>query len=126
MNMQFRKALKTPHDRLKRSNEQGNPAIFMLSDNGMILESNSRGQMLLGYTTNKMHISKLIPFLSNIELVEKEHERVNPYLRFLSRIGHHFEVTSITGRNFSGELCFSDINHRDQHLIILMIYPIYH
>ncbi|MCB1984670.1 MAG: hypothetical protein H6936_04695 [Burkholderiales bacterium] len=128
--MQLREVSIAPYDdRLKRRNEQESLAIFMLSDDGMILESNIEGQKLLGYATyatDKMHISKLIPLLSKIELLEKENERVNPYLRFLSRIGHHFEVTSTTGRKFSGELCFSDINHLDQHLIILMIYPVYH
>ena len=123
MNMQFRKASITPLDRLKHSRKQNNPVIFMLSDDGMILESNTEGHKLLGYATDKIHISKIIPFLSKIDLLEKGNERVSPYLRFLSRIGHHFNVTSITGKSFSGEVCFSDIHHQDQHLILIMVYP---
>jgi len=69
------------------------------------------------------HIAKLLPLLTEIDLLEKGTECVNSYLRFLSHSGHHFKVTGPDGMNFIGELYFSDIYHHDQHLIMITIYP---
>lgn len=124
---QSRKTSITQHDHLKFSNNTpGKPAIFILSDGGMILESNTEGKKLLDYSadeSDERHISRLLPVLTKVDLLEKGNERVNPYLRFLSRIGHLFEVTGANGRKFAGELCFNDIHYHNQHLIMIMIHP---
>ncbi|SES65204.1 hypothetical protein SAMN05216326_101139 [Nitrosomonas marina] len=102
------------------------PVTLILTENGTIVESNEKSEKLLGLTLGKTgsnHISSLIPLLTEIDLLEKGNERVNPYLRFLSRIGHHFKVTGAEGRELSCQLYFSDIEYNNQHLIMIMIHP---
>lgn len=98
-------------------------AIFMLADDGRILESNAEGKKLLEFNeSGEKHIGKLLPFLTEVDLVEKGTECVNSYLRFLSHSGHHFKVTGPGDMNFAGKINFSDIFHHDQHLIMITIY----
>ncbi|SER20475.1 hypothetical protein SAMN05421690_101255 [Nitrosomonas sp. Nm51] len=107
--------------------DESKPAIFMLSEDGVILETNDEGARLLDYSpgqVDKPHISRVIPQLAEIDLLE-DGERVNTYLRFLSRIGRHFNVTGMNGAHFSGELYFNDTNTFDQHRIIVTIYPVH-
>ncbi len=111
---------------LTTSSFTGGVVILILSESGTIQQINDEDRKLLGCPNDKpdeIHISQLLPLLNKIDLLEKGNERVNTYLRFLSRIGHHFKVTSLSGRKFRGELFFSDINHHDQHLIMVMLYP---
>ena len=129
MNLQTSETTTIVHDHSQHYGTANNPAILMLSDDGMIVESNKTGKKLLNFpcdASDKRHISKLLPLLKKIDLLEKGNERVNPYLRFLSRIGHHFKVNGSSGRQFSSELFFSDINHHGQHLIMIMIYPVHY
>ena len=112
---------------LTSSSFEGGAAIFIVSESGTILQINDQGRKLLNCSneeSDEIHISQLLPLLNKIDLLEKGNERVNTYLRFLSRIGHHFKVTSLNDKQFSGELFFSDINHHDQHLIMIMLYPV--
>ena len=108
------------------SNQHGDEAaIFMLSEDGMILDANKDAVRLLGHSTtqsNGQHISRIIPQLANVDLLE-DGERVNSYLRYLSRIGHYFKVIGMNGMHFSGESYFNDIKVFNQHQIIVMIYP---
>ncbi|SEN50079.1 hypothetical protein [Nitrosomonas marina] len=102
------------------------PVTLILTENGTVIESNEKSEKLLGLTigkTGRKHISSLIPLLTEIDLLEKGNERVNPYLRFLSRIGHRFKVTGAQGRELSCLLYFSDIEYDNQHLIMVMIHP---
>ncbi|SEM80963.1 PAS domain-containing protein [Nitrosomonas marina] len=102
-------------------------AIFILSNDGMILEANQKGSQLLGYSpdqshSGKHHISSVIPKLAAVELIEKTEGRVNPYLRFLSRIGHKFEVNTGKGMQAVCELYFNDIKNIGQHQVLVMLY----
>lgn len=102
-------------------------AIFILSNNGMILEANQEGSQLLGHSpdqshSGKHHISSVIPKLATVELIEKTEGRVNPYLRFLSRIGHKFEVNTGSEMQTGCELYFNDIKNVGQHQILVMLY----
>ncbi|SFL31874.1 hypothetical protein SAMN05216302_10607 [Nitrosomonas aestuarii] len=103
------------------------PAILMLSGDGIILNTNKEGAALLGYSehSSKLHVSKVIPQLTKIDLLE-DGNRVNSYLRFLSRIGRRFEVIGLNGTRFMGELYFNDIKVSYKHQIIVMIFPVYH
>jgi hypothetical protein len=110
----------------KTENIENEQAVLLLSDDGLIRDCNEAGAKLLGYSPKnfpKLHISKLLPKLAKIELLKGE--RTNPYLRFLSRIGHHFEVVSMNGVHFAGKLFFSDVKSRGLHRLIVMISPIY-
>lgn len=125
MNVQSKARSSILHDRLILHSNYESAAIFMLSNDGMILESNTEGKKLLDYSTDESderHISRLIPLLKKIDLLEKGDNRVNPYLRFLSRVGYLFKITEAKGRIFDGELYFSDIHYHDQHLIMIIIY----
>ncbi|HBV21525.1 MAG TPA: hypothetical protein PKM20_03890 [Nitrosomonas sp.] len=107
--------------------DESKPVILMLSEDGVILDTNDEGTRLLDFSpgqANRLHISRVVPQLAEIDLLE-DGERVNTYLRFLSRIGRHFEVIGMNGAHFSGELYFNDINTFDKHQIIVMIYPIH-
>ena len=105
------------------------PLTLVVSEDGIIIESDEcAGKFPDCFNSNKdnNHISRLVPFLTKVDLLEKENERVNPYLRFLSRIGHHFEVTGSNDTTFFAELYFSDIIYHKRHLIMIMLYPIRH
>lgn len=112
---------------IARSNFVDNPAILTVSCGGMVLECNEISEKILDIPEqypDGIHISMLFPQLQNIDLLEADGERVNPYLRFLSRIGRNFKVVSMTGRRFLGELFFSDITFQNRHQIIVMVYPV--
>ncbi|HBV20774.1 MAG TPA: hypothetical protein PKM20_09250 [Nitrosomonas sp.] len=103
-------------------------AILLLAENGTILDTNEEGARLLGHHPKhsiKRHISSMVPKLEEVDLLEDGNERVNPYLRFLSRIGHNFKVFAANGEQFTGELYFNDLKKIDQHLILVLIRPVY-
>ncbi|MDR4515162.1 hypothetical protein [Nitrosomonas sp.] len=115
-----------PGNHLQQQNYIIPPITLILTEDGTIVESNKKGKKLLDYSSGKSgkkHISKLVPLLAEVHLLDKGNERVNPYLRFLSRIGYHFKLTGLRGRKFAGELFFSDITFHNQHLIMIMIFP---
>lgn len=130
MNTQSSKITQPELNKLQQSlapnNFASSPAILAVSNDGMILECNKIGEKILDFPKKplkEVHISMLLPQLKKIDLLEKNGERVNPYLRFLSRIGRNFKVISMNGKQFSSELYFSDINFQNRHQIIIMIYP---
>lgn len=110
----------------KKDQNESEFAVLILSEDGMIRDCNKAGADLLGgWPKNlpKLHISRFLPKLAEIELIKGE--RANPYLRFLSRIGHHFEVVSMSGVHFAGKLFFSDVEDCGSHRMIVMIHPVY-
>lgn len=99
-------------------------AVLILSDEGVISDCNRAGANLLGGLPKnlpRIHITSVLPKLAKIELIKGA--RANPYLRFLSRIGHHFEVVSLNGVHFEGKLFFSDVEDGGVHRLIVMIQP---
>lgn len=109
-----------------RSDFSHSPAILTVANDGTVMECNDIGEEILELPKAHCHrtpIAMLLPQLGKIDLLEESGERVNPYLRFLSRIGRNFEIITMNGRQFSGELYFNDINFHNQHRIIIMIYP---
>ncbi len=99
---------------------------LLLSGDGMIRDVNEEAGSILGYTAAcaGRHVSGLLPNLTGVDLLEESGVCVNPYLRFLSRIGYNFKIIAMDGRRFSGEVYFSDLGNIDQHQILVMIYPI--
>lgn len=127
MNVQLKEALSETHDQFHNHGRRDKAATFLVSENGMILDANVKGARLLGCSPKhsaKHHISRLLPNLAEIDLLEEGGERVNPYLRYLSRIGYNFKIIASDGKHFTGELFFSDLKNIDQHQILIMIYPI--
>lgn len=105
----------------------GKAATLLLSTDGVIVGVNEEGTRLLDYSVqldDRLHVSQMLPDLAKTDLLEKSDERASSYLRFLSRIGHHFKVTAMNGEEFLAELYFSDLNHASGHQILILIYPV--
>jgi nitrogen-specific signal transduction histidine kinase len=115
------------HEQTQFSVLAGKSATLLLSNEGMIVGVNEEGARLLDYSlqsTDRLHVSQVLPGLAKTDLLEKGEERVSPYFRFLSRIGYHFKIIAMNGREFSAELYFSDLSHGKQHQILILIYPV--
>ena len=100
-------------------------ATLTLYDNGMIRTCNQAGGELLGCSTSEVtgqHITRLLPQLVETKLVQDK--KANAYLRFLSRIGHHFEVVNMRGTSFASELFFNDMKYLGQHYLRVIICPV--
>jgi PAS domain-containing protein len=116
---------KAGNNEIQTGYENSKFAVLILTDDGMIQSCNDKGMKLLDYrpgSLTKQHISQVLPQLSDINL--RKGERVNPYLRFLSRIGHPFAVIGKNDQQFSGELFFNDLENQGQHQIVVLINPI--
>jgi len=102
-------------------------AMLILTENGVIVDANHEAEELLTISSgqiHKLHVSRIISALGKIDLLDSDKKRVNAYLRFLSRIGHKFKLSSLSGTEFSGELFFSDIESIHQHTIAVKIQPV--
>ncbi len=112
----------------RQSQDQKNQdgfVVFVLSNDGTIIDTNPEGMELLGFSPDQLdstqhHISNVLPKLGEVDLLAKKEKRINPYLRFLSRIGHKFEVNASNGKQYGGELYFNDINNTGEHQILVM------
>jgi len=99
-------------------------ATLILFADGVIRNYNEEAVRLLDYLPNELtgqHISKVLPQLAEIQLVQMQ--RVNPYLRYLSRKGHQFKIVNKEGTHFSGELMFRDMEKLGLYHLRVIIYP---
>lgn len=99
-------------------------AVLTLDENGMIKECNKAGADLLGCAASKLtwlNVSKFLPRLGEVALLEGE--RVNPYLRFLSRAGHQFEFIAMGGAHFTSQLFFNEAENQNPHYLRVIIQP---
>jgi PAS domain-containing protein len=99
--------------------------ILTLNDSGIICDCNGAGCKLLGCTRNALswrHVSGLLPQLHKTALLKNAH--INPTLRFLSRVGHPFEVVTLNGLHFYAELFFSEIENLGKHTLQVIISPL--
>ncbi len=112
-------------DGLKRTSVGDDLAVLTLYDNGMIRDCNMASAILLGCESRNLiwqHISTFLPQLGGVELVDGE--RVNPTLRFLSRVGHHFEVVASDGAHFLSAVFFNDVQDFGRHCLRVIFKPI--
>lgn len=99
-------------------------AAITLDSHGTILDCNPSASVLLNCSETKptwQHISKFFPQLGEIALLIEE--RINPKLRFLSRVGYHFDAVAMNGLRFASKLYFVDIDHFGEHNLRLIIVP---
>lgn len=99
-------------------------AAVTLDSDGTILDCNQSASVLLNCSVIKptwLHISEFFPQLAEITLLIGE--SINPKLRFLSRVGYHFEVIAMNGLRFASKLYFVDIDHLGDHYLRLIIVP---
>ena len=100
-------------------------AVLTLLENGMILNCNQAGATLLGYEPSKLTwqpISRLLPQLANLSLVVDK--KINPYLKFLTVVGHRYEVKAMNGTHFACELFFSEVEEFGRHCLRIVMQPI--
>ena len=100
-------------------------AVLTLLENGMILNCNLAGASLLGCDSSKLTwqpISRLLPQLAGLALVLDE--KINPYLKFLSVVGHRYEVRAMNGTHFACELFFSEVEEFGRHCLRIVMQPI--
>jgi PAS domain-containing protein len=112
------------HDSANLKRNRGD-AMLTLLENGMILNCNKAGGDLLGCEPEKLAwqpISRLLPQLSDLSLVLDE--KINPYLKFLSVVGHRYEVRAMNGAHFACELFFSEVEEFGRHCLRVVMQPI--
>jgi hypothetical protein len=100
-------------------------AVLTLYENGMIHDCNKAGGKILGCPPAELtwqHISRLLPQLQEVVLFQGR--RLNPYLHFLSRVGHHFEVISLNGAHSVCRIFFSEMESLGRHFLRVIICPI--
>ncbi|OIQ80403.1 hypothetical protein GALL_378370 [mine drainage metagenome] len=98
--------------------------VLMLNENGMILNCNSVAVRRFGCTTSQLlwqPISKFLPKLSGTVLMQNG--KFNPRLRFLSRIGHLFDVMSTGGEIFQSRVFFNEVENYGRQNLCLVICP---
>lgn len=99
--------------------------VLTLHFNGMITECNKAGGRLLGCLPSELvwqHISRLLPQLKNIALMEGAN--LNPYLHFLSRVGYKFDVISHTGVRFMARVFFCEIGTMGHRFLRVIVCPL--
>ena len=102
-----------------------NLATLTLLENGMILSSNDAGGMLLGCDPNVLkwqHISRLVPMLKEISLMLDG--KINPYLKFLSTVGHRFEAVGMNKVGFRCELFFPNAEDSSKSCLQITMQPV--
>jgi hypothetical protein len=112
-------------DGLKRAIVEDDFAVLTLFDDGVIRDCNMACTKLLCCDSNNLiwqHISMFLPQLGDVELVDGE--RINPTLRFLSRIGHHFEVIASDGNRFLSAVFFNDVQDFGRHCLRIILKPV--
>lgn len=100
-------------------------AVLMLNYNGMIRDCNNACRTLLGCVSSRLiwrHVSMLLPQLTEVALTVGGH--INPRLRFLSRIGHLFEVVSPGGERFFSRLFFNEVGGPGRQNLRVIISPV--
>lgn len=101
-----------------------NMAVLMINDNGIIHECNKAFEKLFGYLSSDIlwkPVSILLPQLAGIALMDSG--QVNPRLRFLTHIGHQFEVIGLGGMHLASQLFINEIDNFGQHYLRIIICP---
>jgi PAS domain-containing protein len=100
-------------------------AVLTVLENGLILKCNKAGAVLLGCEASQLiwqPISRLLPQLADMALVQNK--EINPYLHFLSLVGHQFEVVAANGVHFASELFFSEVEELSRRCLRIVMQPI--
>jgi len=115
----------SPYSKFSDIDSSTSLAEVTLNDDGFIESCSKAATELLGCTANTLvlnHISIILPQLCGVPLVEGG--RVNPYLRFLSRVGHSFEVVGLKDIHFFSAVFFNDIEGFGRHCMRIIFRPV--
>jgi hypothetical protein len=97
-------------------------AMLMFDDKGIVLGCSQAAEKLFDCSAKELagqHVTRLLPKLIGINLVRGK--RANPYLSYLSRIGHRFEVMSMNRTRFTSELFFNDMEYLGRRFLRVII-----
>lgn len=100
------------------------PAII-LNDDGIITDCNSACSSLLCGSRSEIvwqHISKFLPQMHDAMLFNNCH--LSPQLRYLSRIGHHFQAIRNDGSVFFSKIFIVELGNTYESFIRVIIRPI--
>ena len=116
----------TEHDRVDQpeSIASNEPAVFTLDSNGLIRNCNKAAGQLMGCASSKLvwqPVSNILPQLTGTTLMQDGH--INPRLRFLSRIGHRFQLMISGGKQDLGRIYLNDLENAGRHTVRLIVYP---
>ena len=101
-----------------------NKIELTLDEQGMICGCNIPTGDLFGYRCGESawgHISVLMPELASIKLMRDG--QINPRLRFLSHIGHRFQLLSLGGKLFDVKFFIREIESQGRRYLSAMIFP---
>lgn len=96
-------------------------ATLGLDEHGVIHHCNRAGEALFKYRRGELlsqHVSVLLPQLADMDLLHGG--QPSPRLRFLCRIGHHFQVQDKDGERFASDIF---LNVLDSHRLSLIVRP---
>ena len=102
--------------------QEAQRAILWLDANGNINDCNLTAVKMLGCrpaAKTPLHVTSLLPQLKEMKLTDGCH--LNSHLRYVAHLGHRFDVFSLRGTRFEGELFFSDIEQPAPHAFRLII-----
>jgi len=102
-----------------------NLPVLTIYDNGMIRSGSNAAIELLGCSLDKLkwrHISTFLPQLTDMAITQSG--KVNPNLRFLSRIGYSFDLINMRGVYIACTLFFNEIEHFDKHYLRVIFRPV--
>jgi len=102
-----------------------NLATLALLENGIILNSNEAGGVLLGCEPDDLKwqpVSRLFPMLKEISLMLDG--KINPYLKFLSTVGHRFEAVGMNEVGFRCELFFFVVEDSNRSCLQISMQPV--
>jgi len=94
-------------------------------DNGMIRSCSKDATELLGCTLDKLrwrHVSTFLPQLTDMAITEGG--QINPNLRYLSHIGHHFDLVDMRGTHIACALFFNEVERFDKHYLRVIFRPV--
>jgi len=99
-------------------------AALVVNGRGTILDCDPSGEALFGYRRNELvgqHVSMLLPQLAEVDLLQNG--QINPYLRFLCRIGRNFTAVTEGGEHFVSELFLNLPGSIDPPRLSLIVRP---
>ncbi|MGY6274514.1 hypothetical protein [Methylomonas sp. MgM2] len=100
-------------------------AILILDESGYIKHCNKTSALLLDWQRTYLlsrHVSDIFPQLAKTSLFENMH--VNSKIRFLSRVGHHFDAHGQHGERFKCELFFNHKAYAGADYLQLIVHPL--
>lgn len=106
------------------ASESEDLAILTLDALGMISYCNRASETLFKYRSDELlgqQVSMLLPQLADLHLIQNG--QANPRLRFLCRVGHHFQGVAKDGERITSELFFSVLDSAKSERLSLIVRP---